>query len=154
MGSGHANNHSAIHLFYRNTKFSAFILFLPPPKGDLIPDLSDKNFVILLLYSEWINKSHIPPRFHGVFIALSIGAHFSLDNIVTNSLSKAVSNFFKPSIMNCNWRGKKKYIFCMPVWSKNIQHVSTDSTRHCSLLTAQPITYEKCKELLTGNLYL
>lgn len=40
----------------------------------------------------------------------------------------------------------------MDVWPENIQPVSIG--RHCILLTAQPITYQKCKEFLTGNLWL
>lgn len=153
MESGHGNNHFTIPHFHRNTKgFLLHALPLPPlPKRDLRPELSDRKFV--LSYFFMINRSInliYPPLLLGGSLDILMDINFSLHVIVTNSLSNAVSNSFKTSILNYNWR--KKYTFCMHVWSENIQHVSIDSTRHCILLTAQPITQHKCKELPTENL--
>lgn len=155
VGSGHGNTHSAIPHFHRNTKsFLLYGLSLPPPaNGGLRPGLSDRKF--MLSYFFMVNGSitlmYLLFLF-GVPLAVLMGVHISLDIIVTQSLSNAVSSSFKSSILKCNWR--KKVYFYIHVWSKNIQHVSIDSTRHCILLTTQPITHHKYIELLTGNLWL
>jgi len=95
-------------------QFSTFIetqsfcvLSLPLPKVDLRPTLSDKNS--MLPYFFMVNRSiNLISPFS---LAVLMGVHFSLDVTVNNSLSKAVSNFFKASILNCNWRKKKSYFF-------------------------------------------
>lgn len=86
---------------------SFHVLSLPLSKVDLKPKLSDKNS--MLPYFFMVNRSiNLISPFS---LAVLMGVHFSLDGIVSNSQSKAVSNFFKASILNCNWREKKSILF-------------------------------------------
>lgn len=107
MGRGHGNNTLPFFISIRNTKgflLCALSLHLPPA-GDLRPELSDRNFKLVYFFTSMgsINLIYLPFLL-GVSLAILMD-----DIIVTNSLSNAVSNSFKASILSCNWR--KKIIF-------------------------------------------
>jgi len=89
------------------------MLYLPPrpPNGDLRPDLSDRKFTLsyFFMLNGAINLIYLPFLL-GVPLAILMGVHFSLDIVVTKSLSNSVSNSFKASILNFNWRKKVYFL--------------------------------------------